>query len=111
MKTKELTTTDLADFGYSERNELIKLLQAWHEQGLPELFEQDEVRAMMNRNSGNVFLTNSEYQTAMMNGNKLEIWFNCGNCGHEGFHEDCQLNDYGCNECIDEEDLKDVDDE
>ncbi len=96
---REITTTDLADFGYSERKELIKLFTAWHEQGLPEDFHNDEVRPMMNRNSGNVFLTNSEYQVAMMNGEKLESWYNCGNCGHEGFAEDCQLSDEGCNEC------------
>jgi hypothetical protein len=36
---------------------------------------------------------------AMMNGDKLEMWHNCSNCGHEGFAEDCQLNEDGCNEC------------
>ena len=99
MKTQEITTTDLADFGPRERGMLVDLLDAWEKQGLPDDFHEEEVRAMMNRNSGNVFLTNSEYQTAMMNGDKLEIWHNCFNCGHEGFHEDCQLNDEGCNEC------------
>lgn len=93
------TTTDLADFGSRERWLLVELLTAWDQQSLPEEFCDEEVRPMMNRNSGNVFLTNSEYQTAMMNGGKLEIWHNCSNCGHEGFEEDCQLNDEGCNEC------------
>ncbi len=109
MKTQEITTTDLADFGYSERKEMITLLQSWHEQGLPEDFYEDEVRVMMNRNSGCVFLTNSEYQTAMMNGNKLEMWHNCPNCGHEGFAEDCQLNDDGCNECNEQEEDDELD--
>lgn len=96
---QEITTTNIADFGYIERVELIKLLQAWHSQGLPEDFSRGEVHPMMNRNSGHVFLTNDEYQCAMMNGDKLESWYNCLNCGHEGFAEDCQLNDDGCNEC------------
>jgi hypothetical protein len=99
LKKQETTTTDLADFGSRERWLLVELLTAWDKQGLPENFYDDEVRAMMNRNSGNVFLTNSEFQTAMMNGDKLEIWHSCPNCGHEGFYEDCQLNDDGCNEC------------
>ena len=93
------TTTDLADFGSRERWLLVELFEAWNQQGLPKEFSRDEVRPMMNLSSGNVFLTNSEYETAMMNGDKLEIWHHCGNCGHEGFLEDCQLNDEGCNEC------------
>lgn len=99
--TTTTTTTNLADFGSWERNLLIDLLIAWKEQGLPKDFYQDEVIPMMNRNSGCVFLTNSEFQHAMMNGDKLEMWHNCPNCGHEGFAEDCQLNDEGCNDCID----------
>ena len=87
---QEATTTDLADFGWRERQMLIDLLQAWNEQALPEGFSDDEVRPMMNRNSGNVFLTNSDFQVAMMNGDKLEIFHCCPDCGHEGFAEDCQ---------------------
>lgn len=104
MKQQEVTTTNLSDFGARERGLLIDLLQAWEDQGLPEEFYEEEVHAMMNRNSGCVFLTNSDYQTAMMNGDKLEMWYNCGNCGHEGFAEDCQLNDEGCNCCNEPED-------
>lgn len=96
---KEITTTNFADFGYSERKELIKLLTAWNEQGLPDGFEQSNVHPMLNRSSGNVFLTNENFDVAMMNGDKLETWYYCFECGHEGFAEDCQLNDRGCNEC------------
>lgn len=103
MKQKEITTTNLADFGARERGLLIDLLQAWEDQGLPEEFYEQDMQPMMNRNSGHVFLTNSEYQVAMMNGDKLEMWCHCGNCGHEGFAEDCQLNEDGCNQCNIEE--------
>ena len=96
---QDITTTNLADFGYTEREELIRLLTAWQEQGLPEDFYDCGVHAMFNKSSGYVFLVNEEYQTAMMNGDKLESWYNCPNCGHEGFAEDCCLNDDGCNEC------------
>jgi hypothetical protein len=75
------------------------LLTARNKQGLPDDFYNNEVTPMMNMISGNVFLTNSDYQVAMMNGDKLESWYSCPNCGHEGFAEDCQLNDRGCNEC------------
>lgn len=104
MKQQEITTTNLADFGARERRLLIDLLQAWEEQGLPEEFCEEEVQVMMNRNSGNVFLTNSECQCSMMNGKALKLWYYCGNCGHEGFAEDCQLNEEGCNCCNEPED-------
>ena len=82
-----------------ELEELRDILTAWLEHGLPDDFENDEVVPMMNKNSGNVFLTNSEYQVAMLSDDKLESWYYCGNCGHEGFKDDCQLLDDGCNIC------------
>ena len=103
MVKNPITTTDLTEFGSRERKELVKLLLAWNDQGLPEDFYNDEVTPMMNKMSGNVFLTNSDYQVAMMNGDKLESWYTCSNCGHEGFAEDCQLKDEGCNECNEDE--------
>jgi len=87
-KYDEITTTDFAQFGWREREMARKLLEAWQKEGLPEDFEDDEVTIMMNRNSGCVFLTNSMYQAAMMNGDKLETWYNCPYCGREGFKED-----------------------
>lgn len=94
-----ITTTNIAEFGSRERIMLTEILNAWKDQGLPDDFYNDEVVPMMNKKSGYVFLTNSEFQAAMMNGDKLETWYNCFNCGHEGFAEDCALNDDGCNEC------------
>ena len=111
MKTQETTTTNLADFCYRERELLIELLQAWHSQGLPEDFHFEEVTPMFNRNSGHVFLTNAEYQACMMNGSKLETWYNCPNCSHEGFAEDCKLNEQGCNECNPENECTPITDE
>jgi hypothetical protein len=88
----EITTTNLADFGARERSMLIDLLVAWREQGLPRDFDLGRVVPMMNTNSGNVFLTNEEFQVAMMNGDKLESFYSCPICGHEGFAEDMEHN-------------------
>ncbi len=109
MKTQEVTTTNIADFGSRERKELFHLIKGWDEQGLPNDFRTDSVIPMMNRNSGYVFLTNSDCQCAMMNGSKLEMWHSCPNCGNEGFQEDCQLNEDGCNECNPQEEGKEND--
>ena len=60
--------------------------------GLPEDFEDDQVTIAMNTHSGYVFITNSEYQVAMLNGDILESFYSCPECGHEGFLEDMEHN-------------------
>lgn len=91
------TTTDLSQFGYREIKMASELLNAWVKNGLPDDFEHDEVTVMMNTNSGNVFLTNSEYQVAMMNGDSLESFYTCPECGHEGFKD--EMHHDGGSEC------------
>ena len=80
-----MTTTNLADFGCRELAILEELLRAMREQGLPADFYDNEVHPMMNQSSGNVFLTNSEYEVAMMNGDKLESFYWLSYHGTEGF--------------------------
>ena len=87
------TTTDLSNFGYRELTMLEEILRAMREQGLPRDFNDDEVQPMMNLNSGKVFLTNSDYQVAMMNGRELESWYFLSYHGNEGFLDDL-LTDY-----------------
>ena len=53
-----------------------------------------------NTRSGCVFLANSEFEVVMMNGVTLEEWFNCLECGHEGFKEDMKHGEDSA-ECID----------
>ena len=81
----DITTANLSDFGHRELEMLEELLRAMREQGLPDDFCDDGVIPMMNRNSGFVFLTNSEFQTAMMNGDKLESFYFLAYAGNEGF--------------------------
>jgi hypothetical protein len=83
-----LVTRDLSEFGWREKRMAAKLLTAACSQGLPVNFENDGVALAMNTSSGYVFLTNSDYQVAMMNGEELETWYDCPYCGHEGFKED-----------------------
>ena len=83
-----MTTTDLSKFGYREIEIAKDLLTAWVDKGLPSDFDNSEVTIMMNQNSGNVFLTNSEYQVAMMNGEDLESFYSSPYEGKEGFFDD-----------------------
>lgn len=82
------TTTNLANFGYREIKTARDLLDAWVNNGLPEDFSNDGVVLMMNMNSGNVFLTNEEFEVAMMSGDKLESFYTSPYGGREGFFDD-----------------------
>jgi hypothetical protein len=99
--TQEITTSDMSRFGSRERAMAEELLKAWRIQGLPDDFQDDEVVITMNTHSGNVFLTNSEFQVAMMNGDlddkgKLESFYSCPQCGNEGFAEEIKDGDACC---------------
>ena len=77
------TTTDLKNFGYRELKMAAELLTAYCETS-PDFLE-DGVHLMMNRHSGNVFLTDEDFNVAMMNGGKLDAWLFTPYEGHEGF--------------------------
>lgn len=84
------TTTNLSEFSARGRQELMMILRAWELNGLPDNFNTNEVVPMFNKTSGNVFLTNSDYQTAMINPEtrNLELWLFTPHDGHEGFLDD-----------------------
>lgn len=84
----EIVTADLSKFGYRERKLAEELLKAWREQGLPEDFYNEEVKISFNTHSGYVFLTNEDYQVAMMNGDTLESFYTDFETGEEGFKDE-----------------------
>ena len=90
---EEIITTDFSKFGYYEREIAETLLRTSREQGFPEEFYDNEITIAFNRQSGCVFFTNSDYQVAMMNNNKLEMFYNCPICGYEGFAENMMHNE------------------
>lgn len=81
-------TYDLSEFGMREIEELRDLLDAWLSSGLPDDFYDDEVRPAFNKNSGFVFLTNSEYDACIEVDGRLEMWYNTPYEGWEGTYED-----------------------
>ena len=88
IKKRKLTNETLKSFQIGFSGKFDELYRALKEQGLPDNFNNDEVVPMMNQNSGNVFLTNSDCQVAMMNGDKLEQFYFLSYHGHEGFADD-----------------------
>jgi len=84
-----MTTTNLAEFGNIEREEAGKLLTAYsRNRNVCPYFENKEVQVMMNTYSGNVFLTDENFNVLMLNGDNLEGFYNSPYSGHEGFFEE-----------------------
>ena len=102
IRSKKQNTLDFSSFGYRKLNIAADLLKAVAEGKLPDGFEQDGLQVGFNTHSGCVFLTNSEYQVAMFNGDKLELWYTCPSCGHKGFLQDMKhnLEDDDCREYL-----------
>ena len=86
MSGQEIITCDLSRFGMRELNMAARLLAAYCEQS-PD-FLGERVQVMMNMLSGYVFLTDEDYAVAMMNGDDLEQFHSCPECGNEGFAEE-----------------------
>jgi hypothetical protein len=95
-------TSDLSKFGNRELHKLKRLVEALETQGLPDDFWDSDVQIMLNTYSGKVFLTNSEYQVAMMNGDKLESWYFLSYHGNEGFFDDL-IYMYDCGDILAED--------
>lgn len=77
---------DFSGFGYKEIFDAAELLKEYGENGCK--FLADGIKVGFNVNSGFVFLTDEHYNVAMFNEGKLAQFFNCSNCGAEGFKED-----------------------
>jgi hypothetical protein len=95
-----VTTTDLSEFGYIEKMKVKDLLIAWCEHGLPEDFYNDKVVPMFNKDSGHVFLTNEDFQVAMLDESKLVSFYSCPDCGDEGFREELMNGQDCCKEYL-----------
>ena len=81
----DVVTADLSKFGNREIKEAIELLTEYLENPLDCL--GDGLTLNFNCNSGYVFLSDEDLNVGMLNGEKLEQFFNCSECGREGFKE------------------------
>lgn len=82
-------TMNLDDFGYRELDEAIDILTAIKEHGLPRDFRGDDIRLAFNQDSGDVFLTNEDFEAcALTDDGYLEIWHYTPYSGFEGFLDD-----------------------
>ena len=102
-----MIVTDLSRFGIRELYEVEKLLEAMRTQGLPHDFFRAGVCPVWNMDSGLVFLTNDDYQVCLLNrdksyldSHKLESWYSCPICGHEGFLDEAFETHSDDRECV-----------
>ena len=82
-------TTDISKMDLSE---VTRLLNAYQRENTTTAFKalwyDEETIPTLNQESGYCFLTNSEYQVAMMNEGMLSMFINCGECGAEEFEQE-----------------------
>lgn len=79
-----VVTDDISDFGARELALAVDLLNA-AKNGYPEDFDTDGVKLFCNRNSGYVFLSNSQYQVCMEADGELYSYHSLPYSGIEGF--------------------------
>ena len=75
-------TSDLTNLGSCELDIVGELLRAFRLEKDKTRFLGDEVQLLFNPYSGCVFLSDEDYNVAMMNGDLLEDFFSCPECGH-----------------------------
>ena len=95
-------TRDLSDFGAVERDEAGLLLTTLNSsKDDTRFFGYGSVAVEFNPMSGYVFLVDEDYNVAMMNGDRLEDFITCPNCGGEGLLSDFREDNEG-SECCEE---------
>lgn len=78
-------TRDLMDFGIRELRLAARLLAVLKTAQDRTMRLGDTITPEFNPDSGYVFLIDSDFNVAMLNGDTLEDWLMCPQCGIEGF--------------------------
>lgn len=88
------------DFGnildYVNMDEIVELLAAYQKSPIT----LSGIKLCHNCNSGFTFLSDENYDLWMMNGDKFEQFYACGNCGEEGFLDHFKANIPESDYCI-----------
>lgn len=84
-KMEEIVTSDWSKFGDREIEEAKELLSH-----IKEIESYGKVEVFFNTHSRYVFLSDEDCKVFLMHGDKIEEWYGCPYCGHEGFLEDME---------------------
>ena len=84
-------TTDISKMDLSEVTDMLTAFQQGNTtKAFRAMWYDEGTIPTLNEESGYCFLTNSDYQVAMMNGS-LSMFISCGECGREEFEQDRDL--------------------
>lgn len=87
--SESIVTKDLKKFGNRELDIAADLLKALANNGRPD-FLGDEVEVWFNTHSAYVFLSDEDYNVAVLEDDKLVQFYTCANCGYEGTQVDAK---------------------
>jgi hypothetical protein len=93
----KVVTSDLSKFGYREMDIAADLFKLYAT-GVAD-FLGSGVTVMFNTKSGFVFLTDEDFNVAVLSDDKTRLiqWFNCPNCGEEGSEDTLfSIDEHGC---------------
>ena len=79
---------DFGKFNSSALDDAIEILKSYQKYGCPDDMWENDLQIMHNTESGMTFMTNSEYQVAVLVDGKLESWYFTPYEGHEGTLDD-----------------------
>ena len=91
--TDNTVTKDLTEFGFKELDMAADLLKAYSNDKNSVDFS-DGVAVFMNKNSGIVFLSDSDMRVGVLEDNKVVEFFSCPECGNEGTQSEGLDNDW-----------------
>jgi len=87
INSSNIVTSDLSKFTLEQLIEAGVIFNYLIKDGFPKDFDKNGIELVINKDSGFIFLTNSNYEVVMVNHNtgKLENWYTSPNDGREGF--------------------------
>lgn len=89
-------TRNLMDFGIRELRLTARLLSLFKTDNDKTALLGDTISPEFNPESGYVFLIDADFNVAMLNGEELQDWHRCPECGVEGFLDDVERSPSPC---------------
>jgi hypothetical protein len=97
---ENIVTSDLSEFGYRELKIAGQLLSTLKTDKDKTRFIDEGLTVFFNKKSGYVFLSDENFNVAMMNGDILEDFINCPDCGNAALASEFSTESDCCKEFL-----------